>query len=114
MNDDIKSYLKSHNVIYEESEKLEEAVSNVDVVYQTRIQRERFSSMEEYERTRGIFIIDRKILDILPEKAIVMHPLPRVDEIKYEVDGDRRSAYFRQAHNGLFIRMAILSIVLEK
>lgn len=114
MNDDIKSYLKSHNVIYEESEKLEEAVSNVDVVYQTRIQRERFSSMEEYERTRGIFIIDRKILDILPEKAIVMHPLPRVDEIKYEVDGDPRSAYFRQAHNGLFIRMAILSIVLEK
>jgi aspartate carbamoyltransferase catalytic subunit len=114
MNDDIKSYLKSHNVIYEESEKLEEAVSNVDVVYQTRIQRERFSSMEEYEKTRGIFIIDRKILDILPEKAIIMHPLPRVDEIKYEVDGDPRSAYFRQAHNGLFIRMAILSIVLEK
>jgi aspartate carbamoyltransferase catalytic subunit len=114
MKDDIKDYLRSHNVAFEESEKLEEAVSNVDVVYQTRIQRERFSSMEEYEKTRGIFIIDRKILDILPEKSIVMHPLPRVDEIKYEVDGDRRSAYFRQAHNGLFIRMAILSIVLEK
>ncbi len=113
MKDDIKGYLRRHNVIFEESEKLEDAVSNVDVVYQTRIQRERFSSIEEYEKTRGIYIIDNKILGILPEKAIVMHPLPRVDEIKYESDGDPRSAYFRQAHNGLFIRMAILSIVLK-
>ncbi len=113
MKDDIKDYLDRHKVIYEESDKLEDTVKNIDVVYQTRIQRERFTSMEEYEKTRGIYIIDKKILDILPEKAIVMHPLPRVDEIKYEVDGDPRSAYFRQAHNGLFIRMAILSIVLE-
>ncbi len=113
MKDDIKQYLTRHNVEFEETENLDEAVSQVDVVYQTRIQRERFSNMEEYEKTKGIYIINKKLLEILPEKAIIMHPLPRVDEISYEVDQDPRSAYFRQAHNGLYIRMALLSIVLE-
>jgi aspartate carbamoyltransferase catalytic subunit len=113
MKDDIKEYLSRHNVKFEESDNLEDTVSRVNVVYQTRIQRERFSSIEEYEKTKGIYIIDRKILDLLSDKSIIMHPLPRVDEIKYEVDSDPRAAYFRQAHNGLFIRMALLSIVLE-
>ncbi len=113
MRDDIKEYLTRHKVSYEESDNLEDTASRVDVIYQTRIQRERFSNMEEYEKTKGIYIIDKKIMNILQKNAIVMHPLPRVDEIKYEVDGDPRSAYFRQAHNGLFIRMALLSIVLE-
>jgi len=113
MKDDIKEYLARHKVKFEETENLEDVAPKVDVIYQTRIQRERFTTMEEYEKTKGIYIIDKKIMKILSKNAIIMHPLPRVDEIKYEVDSDPRAAYFRQAHNGLYIRMALLSIVLE-
>ena len=113
MKDDIKEHLTKHNISYTESDDLHQVAKNVDVIYQTRIQRERFSSMEEYEQTRGIYVIDKEIMDLLPAKSIVIHPLPRVDEIKYEVDKDPRAAYFRQAHNGLFIRMALLKILLK-
>ena len=113
MKEDIKEHLTKHGISFEESDNLEDVAKKADVIYQTRIQRERFASMEEYEKTKGIYIIDSKIMNILSKNSIVMHPLPRVDEIKYEVDSDSRSAYFRQAHNGLFIRMALLSLVLE-
>ncbi len=109
MRQDIKDYLERHKIRFSESSDLKETASKVDVIYQTRIQRERFASIEEYEKTRGIYIIDHEIMDQLPKHGIVMHPLPRVDEIKYEVDNDHRAAYFRQAHNGLFIRMALLN-----
>jgi aspartate carbamoyltransferase catalytic subunit len=113
MRDDIKEYLDRHNVKWEESANLVEVAKKVDVVYQTRIQRERFSSVEEYEKTRGIYIINHEIMDVLPKHAIVMHPLPRVDEIAHEVDTDHRAAYFRQAHNGLYMRMALLATVVK-
>lgn len=112
MKDDIKSYLDKHGVFYEESDDLKEVAKKVDVVYQTRIQRERFVNIEEYEKTKGIYIIDGEIMDVLPKSSIVMHPLPRLDEIRYEVDKDPRAAYFRQAHNGLYVRMALLSILI--
>ena len=82
MGEDIKDYLQKHRVPFEESDNLEDVASKVDVIYQTRIQRERFASMEEYEKTRGIFIIDNKIMNILSKDSIVLHPLPRVDEIQ--------------------------------
>ena len=86
----------------------------MDVVYQTRIQRERFGDrIEDYEKARGKYIIDDRTMAVLPEKSVVMHPLPRVDEIAAEVDSDPRAAYFRQAHNGLYIRMALLRLVLD-
>ncbi|HNX58498.1 MAG TPA: aspartate carbamoyltransferase [Spirochaetota bacterium] len=113
MRDDIKEYCDRHSIKWEECDNLEEAARSVDVVYQTRIQRERFASMEEYERTRGIYVVTPDTMKELPAHAIVMHPLPRVDEISYEVDADPRAAYFRQAHNGLFIRMALLASVLD-
>jgi len=113
MRHDIKAYLEENDVEFHDSDDLKEIAKNVDVIYQTRIQRERFASMEEYEQTRGIFVIDKEIMSLLPSHGIVMHPLPRVDEIKYEVDHDPRAAYFRQAHNGLIIRMALLSVTLE-
>lgn len=113
MNDDIKEHLKKHNVAFEESDSLEYVARKANVIYQTRIQRERFPNPEEYEKAKGIYIVNNKIMDILSKDSIVMHPLPRVDEIRTEVDNDPRSAYFRQAHNGLFIRMALLSLVLE-
>lgn len=113
MRDDIKGYLTEHGVVFEEEEDLMSVMSKVDVVYQTRIQRERFGDrIEDYERARGKYIIDVETMSALSENAIVMHPLPRVDEIDPAVDTDPRAAYFRQAHNGVFIRMALLQMVL--
>ncbi|MDA0747849.1 MAG: aspartate carbamoyltransferase [bacterium] len=114
MKEDIKEYLKRHGVHFEEQKDLIEVARKVDVIYQTRIQRERFGDrIEDYESARGKYVIDAKVMEALSEKGRVMHPLPRVDEIDKEVDADPRSAYFRQAHNGLFIRMALLRMVLE-
>ncbi|MFN4215943.1 MAG: aspartate carbamoyltransferase, partial [Brevinematales bacterium] len=112
MKEDIKQYLASRKIPFIESESLEEVATQVDVIYQTRIQRERFTNMVEYEKTRGIYIINETILSRMKSHAIIMHPLPRVDEISYEVDNDHRAAYFRQAHNGLYIRMALLEKIL--
>ena len=114
MKDDIKAYLTEHGVPYEEREDLVKVMSEVDVVYQTRIQRERFGDrIADYEAVRGKYIIDPAAMALLPDDAIVMHPLPRVDEIDPAVDKDPRAAYFRQAHNGVYIRMALLQMVLE-
>ncbi|KMZ59145.1 Aspartate carbamoyltransferase [Zostera marina] len=113
MKDDIKEYLSSVGVEWEESTDLLEVASKCDVVYQTRIQRERFGERKDlYEQARGKYIVDRNVLGVLPKDAIVMHPLPRLDEITVDVDDDPRAAYFRQAKNGLFIRMAILKLLL--
>tara|TARA_B100000029_G_scaffold406619_1_gene407295 strand:- start:1709 stop:2635 length:927 start_codon:yes stop_codon:yes gene_type:complete len=113
MKDDIKEYLRRYEVSFEETEDLHEVARLVDVIYQTRIQRERFHDINEYEQVRGQYIIDKSIMDCLRESAIVMHPLPRVDEINSEeVDRDPRAAYFRQAHNGLYVRMALLKMIL--
>jgi aspartate carbamoyltransferase catalytic subunit len=86
----------------------------VDVVYQTRIQKERFGDrIAEYEQCRGVYVISSESLRLMKAGAIVMHPLPRLDEIAMEVDSDPRAAYFRQAQNGLYVRMALLSMVLK-
>ncbi|HEY4845698.1 MAG TPA: aspartate carbamoyltransferase [Candidatus Dormibacteraeota bacterium] len=84
------------------------AIPTLDVLYQTRIQAERFESPEEYERYRGVYVVTADLMRQLPEEAIVMHPLPRVAEIDPVVDADPRAAYFRQARNGLWVRMAVL------
>jgi aspartate carbamoyltransferase catalytic subunit len=113
MKDDIKEYLRRYEVSFEEAEDLHEVAAQVDVIYQTRIQRERFHHINEYEQAKGKYIIDKSVLDCMREGAIVMHPLPRVDEIdSEEVDHDPRAAYFRQAHNGLYVRMALLKMIL--
>ena len=114
MKDDIKEYLTRSGVWFEERKDLMSVVKEVDVVYQTRIQRERFGDRtEDYEKARGSYIIDASVMEALPQHARVLHPLPRVDEIDPEVDSDPRAAYFRQAHNGLYIRMALLQMVLD-
>jgi len=106
MGDDILGALDADAV--EQRTDLVHVVSGLDVLYQTRIQAERFESAEAYERYRGVYIVTPELMRDLPEQAILMHPLPRVDEISPEVDDDPRSAYFRQARNGLHIRMALL------
>ncbi|KAK9828461.1 hypothetical protein WJX72_000131 [[Myrmecia] bisecta] len=113
MKDDIKGFLTSKNVDWEEVDDLSQVTADVDVLYQTRIQKERFADRpDDYEKARGKYIIDNQTLKLLRKDAVIMHPLPRVDEIKPEVDSDPRAAYFRQAKNGLYIRMALLKLSL--
>ena len=91
-----------------ETTDLAEAAPTLDVLYQTRIQAERFESAAEYERYRGIYVVGPELMRRLPGHAILMHPLPRAGEIDPQVDTDPRAAYFRQARNGLWVRMAVL------
>ncbi|KAK4493004.1 hypothetical protein RD792_000027 [Penstemon davidsonii] len=113
MKVDIKDYLTSRGIEWEESSDLMEVASKCDVVYQTRIQRERFGErIDLYEEARGKYIVNQDVLNVMQKHAIVMHPLPRLDEITVDVDVDPRAAYFRQAKNGLYIRMALLKLLL--
>jgi aspartate carbamoyltransferase catalytic subunit len=113
MGDDIKGYLSRHDVWFAEQPNLEQVAGKVDVLYQTRIQKERFADRErDYQQARGVYVVNREILGLMKPDAVVMHPLPRVDEIDPEVDDDPRAAYFRQAQNGVFIRMALLAACL--
>ncbi|MEO8743845.1 MAG: aspartate carbamoyltransferase [Candidatus Dormiibacterota bacterium] len=113
MRDDLKAHLDEHHVPWVETEDLESVLPEVDVIYQTRIQKERFSDPVLYNSVKGIFRIDNSSLALMRKYAIVMHPLPRVDEIDPEVDADPRAAYFRQARNGLQVRMALLDKLLS-
>lgn len=113
MKDDIKEHLTEHNVVFEEEEDLFRVAGKADVVYQTRIQKERFGDrIAEYEQAYGKYVIDKKVLSHMKKDAIVLHPLPRVNEITQDVDEDKRAAYFRQAQNGLYVRMALLKTIL--
>jgi aspartate carbamoyltransferase catalytic subunit len=114
MKDDIKAELDANGAKWRESEDLLGVASEVDVLYQTRIQKERFGDrLDEYEACRGVYTVDEKVMAAMKKTSIVMHPLPRLDEIAPEYDADPRAAYFRQARNGLFIRMALLKVLLK-
>ncbi|MEN6579398.1 MAG: aspartate carbamoyltransferase [Anaerolineaceae bacterium] len=95
-----------------ETNKVADVIENADVLYVTRIQKERFSDMAQYEEVKNYFEITPELMEQAKQKMIVMHPLPRVGEIHYKVDRDPRAAYFRQVQNGLYIRMALLAAVL--
>ena len=110
---DIKEYLKNHKVVYEEAEDLQKIIDKVDVLYQTRIQKERFESEEEYNRFKGCYKLDLNLVNQMKSRAIVMHPLPRIDEILPEVDDSPKAVYFKQTYYGLLIRMALLKLVLN-
>jgi aspartate carbamoyltransferase catalytic subunit len=112
VNPDILSRLDDQGVRYSLSAELNDVIADVDVVYQTRIQKERFTDPLEYDQARSALRIDAGVMRRLPQSAIVMHPLPRVDELDSVVDADPRAAYFRQAGNGVAIRMAVLEMLL--
>jgi aspartate carbamoyltransferase catalytic subunit len=113
MKEDILAHLRECNVWYTEETDLEKVLPEVNVVYQTRIQKERFGDrISDYEKCRGVYVLTRESLRLMKPQAIIMHPLPRLDEISMEVDADPRAAYFRQAQNGLYVRMALLTMVL--
>jgi aspartate carbamoyltransferase catalytic subunit len=109
---DIKEYLDRHNVAYEELEDLVQVIGKVDVLYQTRIQKERFNDPSEYEKYKGSYQLTAALANSMKPGAIIMHPLPRVDEILPEVDELPQAVYFKQAEYGLRIRMALLKHLL--
>jgi aspartate carbamoyltransferase catalytic subunit len=93
---------------YETSESLADVIPELDVLYMTRIQRERFKDAGEYRRLKDVYILTKKLLESAKKDMQIMHPLPRVDEISTDVDTDPRAAYFEQARYGMLIRMALL------
>ncbi|MDO4863611.1 MAG: aspartate carbamoyltransferase [Ruminococcus sp.] len=108
----IKDIIKANGSTYEEVHTLEEAIGRLDVLYMTRIQQERFDSVEEYLAQKNTYVLDRKKMQLARQDMIVMHPLPRVDEITVEVDEDPRAMYFTQAKYGVFARMALILMIL--
>ncbi len=106
--------LKGRGVPQTEETSLASVLPETDVLYVTRVQKERFENLEDYERVKGAYVITPETLRSAKEQMIVMHPLPRVGEISMDVDGDPRAAYFRQMEYGLYVRMALLAMVLGK
>lgn len=114
MRDDVKNYLKRHGVTFEETEDLESAMKKADVIYQTRIAKEWIPDPEEYQRLKNRYIITRPLANTMKKEGIIIHPLPRVDEIAPEVDDSPHARYFQQVHYGLLVRMALLKTLLAK
>ncbi|MDR1230300.1 MAG: aspartate carbamoyltransferase [Spirochaetaceae bacterium] len=104
--------LENAGVPYRETEKLEDTIGELDVLYMTRVQRERFFNEEDYIRLKDRYILTREKMTLAPKEMIVLHPLPRVNEIAVEVDQDERAVYFEQARYGMLIRMALICAVL--
>ena len=109
----IKDIIKANGSTFEEVHTLEEAIGRLDVLYMTRIQQERFASVEDYLAQKNTYVLDRKKMLLARQDMIVMHPLPRVDEITVEVDDDPRAMYFTQAKYGVFARMALIMTILD-
>ena len=111
--EEYRSYCSEHNIPFEEvTEFTSEVIAEADILYMTRVQRERFSDPEEYERVKNVYILDRELLCLAKPNLKILHPLPRVQEIAQEVDDHPAAYYFRQALNGLYVRQSILSEVL--
>ncbi|PKO07078.1 MAG: aspartate carbamoyltransferase [Chloroflexi bacterium HGW-Chloroflexi-3] len=109
---DLMNELIDRGIKVRETSKVADVIENADVLYVTRIQKERFSDLVQYDEIKDYFEITTELMTQAKQKMIVMHPLPRVGEIQYNVDKDPRAAYFRQVQNGMFIRMALLAAVL--
>ena len=105
--------LKANHVQYEEVIRLEDALPKLDILYMTRVQRERFFNEEDYVRMKDFYILDKAKMELARPDMFVLHPLPRVNEISVEVDTDPRAAYFRQVQYGVYIRMALILTLLE-
>ncbi|XP_054153898.1 CAD protein-like [Oppia nitens] len=114
MPDEIKQFLAQKGIRFLETQSLHEALPDTDVLYMTRIQKERFQSEQDYKNCCNHFIITPQLMTKAKSNMIVMHPLPRVNEIAPEFDSDKRAVYFTQAENGMFVRMALLAMVLGK
>ena len=105
--------LDKGNIPYKEVVRLEDAMPKLDLLYMTRVQKERFFNEEDYVRMKDFYILDAKKMELAPEDMYVLHPLPRVNEISVDVDDDPRAAYFRQVQFGVYVRMALILTLLE-
>ena len=105
--------LEANGIPYREVERLEDVMSDLDVLYMTRVQKERFFNEEDYVRLKDFYILNNQKMELAKDDMIVMHPLPRVNEISVEVDKDPRAAYFRQVQYGVYVRMALILTLLE-
>lgn len=113
MPDEWKQYCQDNGICYYESEEFTaDSIASADILYMTRVQRERFTDLSEYERVKDVYILNREMLRLAKPTMKVLHPLPRVNEIAEDVDDDPRAYYFEQARNGLFAREVILTRVL--
>ena len=101
------------NVMAKEVERLEDAIPELDILYMTRVQKERFFNEEDYVRMKDFYILDKQKLSLAKDDMYILHPLPRVNEISVEVDSDPRAAYFKQAQYGVYVRMALILTLLE-
>lgn len=108
-----KDVLDKQNIPYTEVERLEDALPTLDLLYMTRVQKERFFNEEDYVRMKDFYILDKEKMSLAPSDMLVLHPLPRVNEISVEVDSDPRAAYFRQVQYGVYVRMALILTLLE-
>jgi aspartate carbamoyltransferase catalytic subunit len=114
MPKEVMDEVAAYKVPQAEHESLTEPLAETDVLYVTRVQKERFEDPAAYEKVKGAYVIDPAVMRAAKQDMIVMHPLPRVTEISMEFDDDPRAAYFRQMEYGLYVRMALLAIVLGK
>ncbi len=105
--------LDANQIPYKEVERLEDALSQLDILYMTRVQKERFFNEEDYIRMKDFYILDKAKMKLAPKDMLVLHPLPRVNEISVEVDDDPRAVYFRQAQYGVYVRMALILTLLD-
>lgn len=108
-----KDVLDKNNIPYKEVINLEEAMPELDLLYMTRVQKERFFNEEDYVRMKDFYILDAAKMSLAKEDMLVLHPLPRVNEISVEVDKDPRAAYFKQVQYGVYVRMALILTLLE-
>lgn len=114
MPPDLVAELEARRISQSESTELDDYIEETDVLYVTRVQKERFEDLEEYERVKNLYVITPETMEQAKQEMILMHPLPRVGEISMEVDADPRAAYFSQMESGLYVRMALLAMVLGK
>lgn len=105
--------MKQDNIPYKEVERLEDALPELDILYMTRVQRERFFNEEDYVRMKDFYILDKAKMELAGPEMLVLHPLPRVNEIAVEVDDDPRAVYFKQVQYGVYVRMALILTLLE-
>jgi len=114
MPEEISTRMREKSCMVTETEDLSLAASKSDLVYMTRIQKERFADLSEYEKVKGSYVLNRQFVERLNKRITILHPLPRVDEINPDVDSYPGAAYFRQMRNGVFIRMALLAMIFGK
>lgn len=112
MPDEYKSFLDEKGIAYTETHNIEDAINDADIVYMTRVQRERFSDPMEYERVKNVYVLKNSMLNGTKENMKILHPLPRVGEIDPDVDNNPKAYYFKQTENGVYTRMAIISYLL--